>query len=123
MWQPKNQGYTTDCRIAYVYLDKTVPGLVLKYYALIIGKRYRGIESIGESLPGVADETPGSHRVVFQDTYNISLGNDLDGFIINPPYPPFVPPANGRIGYPVLGAVVALIGIGVLARRLMRRTV
>lgn len=122
IWQPSNQGYATDCQIKYVYLKKTVPGLVIKYYAHIAGKRYRGVESIDKSLPGVNDAVNESRRVVFQDTEKLLI-TELDGFIINPPYPPFAPHTGGKKKYSLLAAVAVAIGIGMLARRLTRRPI
>lgn len=119
MWQPDNQGYPTDCQIKYVYLDKTVSGLWIKYNLLIAKGQYEGLESINRSLRGVNDDANEVRRVVFRNVYK-PLNAELDGYIINPPYPPFAPPATSVTGS-IPMAVGALIGIGVLVWLLARR--
>ena len=120
MWLPNEQRYSTDCKIQYVYLDKTVPGLWIKYTALIAKRRYKGLEGIDESLPRPSNEMDKVRRVVFKDMSK-SLRADLDGYIINPPYPPFLPDDSlGLVNVPLITAG-ALLGIGVLVWLFARR--
>ena len=120
MWQQDNLGYPTNCRIKYVYVDKTVPGLWIKYHLLIAKGRYSGLEDISESLPGVNDEMNNSRRVVFKDTQK-PLRAELDGYIINPPYPPFVPHSSLAKADTQLIAAGVIVGIGVLVWLIVRR--
>lgn len=120
MWVSGNQRLATDCRIEYVYLEKTVPGLWIKYTTLISGRRYKGMEDINESLPRPSNEMDKVRRVVFKDTSK-PLRADLDGYIINPPYPAFVPDEALGAGAVLLAAAGALLCVGVLAWLFVRR--
>jgi hypothetical protein len=93
--QPADEGYATDCLIRYQLLDKTNAGLWIKYNWEKAGRRYQGVEGPGRSLPGVNDLKHGTRRTVLRDTEKngarvtnrAAARDELDGYVINPPYP------------------------------------
>ncbi|MDO7850726.1 hypothetical protein [Hymenobacter convexus] len=108
VWQPAGQGYVTDCRINYAWLDKKkATGLWVSYDARIFGRRYKGVENPDDSLPGEYDEASGTRRAVFKDTQT-ELRDEYDGYIINPPYPRY------RVGKSFgIGREISTLAVGV----------
>lgn len=120
IWQPTNQEYITDCRIQYVRVGENVPVLWAKYHWLILKSRYEGLEGVDESLPGVNDAINETRRVVFKDRYQ-PLKDELGGYIINPPYPPFAPNPSLKTDSALVMTAGIIIGAGILTWILTRR--